>query len=439
MKTHYCCLTLGVAILLLAHAAYAATQRYALQLNGDAPYYSVTLTAPVYAASQRGDLGDVRVFNGAGEPVPYSLEADQARAVALPTLQAVRWFPLPAVSSGAQAGAPLGVTIAADGSLHATASNVPKAQQDTDLVDTGDRHVGALRVHLRNDNYQGAVEVEASADLTHWQPLTSSQLLKASYNGQSLGQERIALDDLRVRYLRLHWLDAAPDIASIEAEVLADAPAAHAGPRQWQEHIAARAGQAAGEYLFDTAGAYPVDRVRLDLPQINTVAPATIYSRSDAQQPWREVSPVMLYRLRQKGSEQHNPPLEIAPNTDKQWRVLVDPRNGGLGAGALMVAVAWQPATLTFVARGNPPFTLAAGHPGWASQAVGRAELMVGTASAAAASVGTVLPPMADEADPASVDPDARRRYVLWGALILAVAVLGGMAWKVLRHPASPG
>ena len=51
-----------------------------LDLDGTAAYYQLTVPQPVYAASRRDDLGDVRIFNGAGEPVPYSLDAPTAAA-----------------------------------------------------------------------------------------------------------------------------------------------------------------------------------------------------------------------------------------------------------------------------------------------------------------------------------------------------------------------
>ena len=100
-------------------AADNFAEHFALQLESGAAYYSVTLPAAVYAASQRSDLGDVRVFNGAGEPMPYSLDAPREAARSAPALHRVNWFPLPPAAPGAS-GAPLGVTITADGSLRAT-------------------------------------------------------------------------------------------------------------------------------------------------------------------------------------------------------------------------------------------------------------------------------------------------------------------------------
>ncbi|MDE1010116.1 MAG: DUF3999 domain-containing protein, partial [Paraburkholderia fungorum] len=348
-----------------AVAADRFAQRFALELESGAAYYSVTLPAAVYAASQRGDLGDVRVFNGAGEPVPYSLDAPREPSRAPATLRPVRWFPLPSAAPGGTS-APLGVTIAADGSLRATSAPPSREQQDAELIDVaretrGGARIDALVVHVRDDNYQGRVSVESSDDLRNWQPAGEAQLLKVSYNGSTLSQDRIELTGMRARYLRLHWLDGAPYIESIDAQLQAagaDSARSADTQREWRVGIVVRAGPKDGEYFFETGGPYPVDRLRLNLPQPNTVAPAVVYSRAGLEAAWREVSGATLFRLHNGTVEQSNPSLEMAPDTDRQWRVVVDTRNGGLGSGTLTVAAGWRPTTLTFVARGAAPFTL---------------------------------------------------------------------------------
>lgn len=416
-------------------------QRFSLALDGEAAYYSITLTPPVYMASQRSDLGDIRVFNAAGEPVPYSLAAARAATRTAPTLQAVRWFPLPQAGTEASTSrAPLGVTIAQDGSLHAAPVTPAREQGDGQLVDIGNitGQVDALLIHLSDARYQGRVSVEASDDLRTWQPVGDAQLLKASYGGHTLEQERVSLEDLHARYLRLRWLDGTPGIASIDVEVQAGESDSTPGTgtlRQWREGLAARAGAVPGEYLFETGGAYPVDRLRFSLPQLNTVVHALVYSRSNAQAPWREVLDATVFRLRNGAGEQSNPPLEIAPDTDREWRIAVDMGNGGLGGGALTVAAGWRPASLTFLARGAGPFTLAVGNAALEGASLNKADLQVGASSVeAAARLSGVIPTAAGGAAPATKDANAPRRYVLWAALLLAVTSLAAMAWCLARR-----
>jgi hypothetical protein len=416
--------------------AARVAQRFALDLDGSAAYYQLTVPQRVYAASRRNDLGDVRIFNGAGEPVPYSLDAPAAAAVP-PSRTPVHWFALPpARTDGGHA--PLGVSVAPDGSLRAAVTAPPAAKRAADLVDLShaDGEVDALLVHVSDDSYQGRVAVEASDDLRGWRSLGSTQLLKVGRGGDVLVQERIALEGTGPRYVRLDWLDGVPAIESIEIETQPrDARTADtsAVPRQWRDAVHVRAGSAPGEYLFDTDGAYPVDRVRVDLPQPNTVARATLQSRADAQAPWRDAAGAVLFRLRGTGGEQRNAPLAFAPNADRAWRIVVDMRNGGLGSGQPAVAIGWHPAALTFVARGTPPFTLGVGNASLTSSAVSRDALLVGMApEVRPARVGAALPASAVPPE-WSTDTEATRRYVLWGALVVAVGVLGTIAWRLAR------
>jgi len=72
--------TLAAGMLLVAAAAFAAEQpadfAYGLpvKFEGDEAFYQVELPAAVYQGVARRDLGDLRVFNGAGEVVPHALK-----------------------------------------------------------------------------------------------------------------------------------------------------------------------------------------------------------------------------------------------------------------------------------------------------------------------------------------------------------------------------
>ncbi|ALM87335.1 hypothetical protein ASB57_28010 [Bordetella sp. N] len=457
------------AALATASSAGAAqlVQRYALEQLASAPYYQVTLNDAVYAASHRGDLSDLRILNSAGEPVPYTFDSAVPPAQAA-TVKALRWFALPATGAGAAnpadtaADQALNVTIGPDGGLRAAARPPAPATRGGDVIDLGadGAPLSALLIHLQDSAWQGRVEVSTSGDLRDWTPVIQAPLLKAVNGGATLVQERVELDGLRSRYVRLRWPDGAPILAGVEGEFAAVDTTPPT--RAWRSGIETRNGAAAGEYLFDTGGAYPVDRVQFDLPQTNTVARGQLYSRPDAQAPWRLVAEGQLLRLQPASAtadEQRNPPWAVGTaagydyagasaghtsagrvDTDRQWRLLVDTRGGGLGSGRPTVALGWRSTVVTFVARGSGPFVLAVGDPAWGPAAVSLAELMPANAGAPAAMrIGRELAPM-----PASViaNPDAgdsKRRYVLWIVLIAAVGLLGVMAWRLSRSTPRAG
>jgi hypothetical protein len=52
-----------------------------------------------------------------------------------------------------------------------------------------------------------------------------------------------------------------------------------------------------GEFQFDLGTGPPVDRLNLELPELNTVTEADFLSRSDTKSPWHPVAQGVFYRL----------------------------------------------------------------------------------------------------------------------------------------------
>ncbi|EHP43667.1 hypothetical protein OR16_08196 [Cupriavidus basilensis OR16] len=413
----------------------AQAERFALATDRDAAYYAVTLDADVYTHSARAGLGDLRVRNGAGELLPYALDLPPEPAAEARTLRDVPWFALPAAQS--RQAAPMGVVIGTDGALRAASTPPAAGTAGAWLLDLSQLRddASAVVIGLPEGDYQGRVDVASSDDLQHWQPAGGAQLLRLSREGSSLSQDRIALGRLRARYLRLQWQGAPPAPARVQVETVAlSMPSPLA--LQWRDGIVATQAQPGGDYLFDSGGRFPAERVRIRLPQSNTVVQATLWSRPDAQSSWRMVSRGQLYRLAgAQGTEQESAQLAIGRNTDRLWRLSVEARAGGLGAGMPLLALGWRPAVVTFVARGAPPFSLAVGEPAGAAQepgAVARAELLAGPAPVIAEARITAMT-ASPQAAAVPADTQRNRRFVLWGALLLAVGVLGLMAWRLLR------
>jgi hypothetical protein len=255
----------------------------------------------------------------------------------------------------------------------------------------------------------------------------------------------------RAKYLRLSWRGSPAERAALPTLDAARGELAERtteAPREWGRIGEGRPAQT-GEYVFDLGGRFPVDRVRFELPQANTVVQMEILTRERADQPWRTLTRGVVYRLRQGGGDVTSPDLNVNANTDRYWLLRVDPRGGGLGAGLPVMHAGWIPHQLVFAARGAPPFQLAYGNR---------------QAKPAVLSIQTIIPGYRDD-DPRKVEAArtgaqqtisvhqaqaetqtelggaARReeavdwkRWSLWGALGLGVLVLGAMAWRLLRQ-----
>ena len=424
-------------------SAPAWAERFALTGTPGAPYYAVTLSEDVYAhARSIGDSGltDLRVLNGDGEPVPFTIEIPRDPAPQARTLQDVRWFATP-IDEGQKPGA-AGVVLGADGVLRATGTLASQESARAWLVDLSQLHdtLTALVVGLPAAEFQSGVTVQASDDLQHWNPVSQATLFRLSNQGSTLVQDRIEFTGLRAKYLRLTWQGKPPVPESVRAELAAGAsPLPADSSIQWRTGLAPVQTPAAGDYQFDTGGAFPVERVKIHLPQANTVVQATLYVRADAQAQWRPVTSTRLFRLAGAGGqgEQENAAISVPATGERYWRLQVDTRSGGLGSGAPQLAIGWRPATVTYAARGNVPFVVAVGEVARGNP-IARADLLAGASPAIAPAQLGAMSDSPSDAMTAEPPGGRTRQWVLWGALVAAVVVLGGMAWRLFRTSATP-
>lgn len=426
------------AVSLLSAPAWA--ERFALTGTPGAPYYAVTLSEDVYAHAHEASLADLRILNGDGEPVPFTIDIPRDPAPQARTLHDVHWFATP-IDDAQKPGA-AGVVLGTDGVLRATGAQPSQASVRAWVVDLSQLRdtVTALIVALPAAEFQSGVSVQASDDLQHWSPVAQATLFRLSNQGSTLVQDRIEFTGLRAKYLRLTWQGKPPVPEAVRAELAAGAPVALADNAiQWRSGLEPVQTPAAGDYYFDTGGVFPVERVKIHLPQANTVARATLYARADAQAAWRPVTSARLFRLSgaEGKGEQENAAITVPATGERYWRLQVDTRSGGLGAGAPQLAIGWRPATITYAARGNVPFMLAVAEVARGNP-VARADLLAGASPAIAqAQLGA----MSDSpADALTAEPPGgrKRQWVLWGALLAAVAVLGAMAWRLFRAPSVP-
>ena len=195
------------------------------------------------------------------------------------------------------------------------------------------------------------------------------------------------------------------------------------------------AGKQPGEYEFGLAASLPLDRLRLDLPEPNTLVAIELLTRAREQDPWRSTARAVVYRLTRDGVEVTSPPVVVQGGA-QHWLLRVDQKGGGIGAGQPGIQAGWLPQELVFIARGAPPFQLAYGNaqaqpgayaiqtivPGWRTDEA----LKAAPASTGAQSEVAGRAALRERAD--------YKAWMLWGALAAGVAVLAWMAWQLARQ-----
>jgi hypothetical protein len=432
-----------------------------LDIDGKEALYEVVLPAAVYRGVARADLGDVRVFNAKGDTVPYAWRPRRTSGPEPVTPVELTLFPLKAEAGAGVDGVSIRVHRGADGrtSIDVKSSGGRAGAEKRTVgyfVDLSafDHPLRALELDWQEvpDGYAGKLRVDASDDLGSWRTLVAqAPLVNLEMAGQRLQHRRIELPQQKAKYLRLSWVahdsvrPAPPELTSARGELVEKAPEA---AREWMS-AESRKGEKAGDYLFDLRGHYPLDRVRLHLPEVNTVAQVELLARSRAEQPWRPVARGVVYRLRRGESEITSPDMTFAVTTERQWLLRVDPRGGGIGSGLPRLEAGWVPHTLVFAARGEAPFQLAYGSHGAGPGGHAIETLIPGYndksgARLRAAKAGpqqTVNVASAQALEQQELGGVSQlkeridwKRWSLWGVLVLGVLVLGAMAWRLTRQ-----
>jgi hypothetical protein len=393
--------------------------------------------------------------------VPHGFRPRRTEKTEAGATIALTLFPLKAAAGASLDGLSISVRRSASGAMSVDVrsgnATAPPQQTVGYLVDMSahDRALRAIELDWKAaDGFSGKLRIDASDDLSNWRTLVSgAPLLNLQVGGQRLQQKRIDVPQQKAKYLRLAWVNegaknVSPEITAASGELAEKFVEA---PREWAKFGAAK-GDKPGEYVFDFKGQLPVDRLRLDLPDMNTIAQIEVLARDKTDQPWRSVARGVAYRLRQAEAEIGSPDIAVGASSERYWLIRVDPRGGGIGSGMPALNAGWVPHQLVFAARGAPPFTLAYGNAGNRAAQTGSLpieSLIPGYKNDAGASVRvaktgtqpTVNVQAASSQPQKALGGEARlqeqidwKRWSLWGVLGIGVLVLGVMAWRLVKQ-----
>ncbi|HMD73443.1 MAG TPA: DUF3999 domain-containing protein [Steroidobacteraceae bacterium] len=405
---------------------------------GESSAYRVPLPLAVYQGCVAEDLGDIRVFNASGELVPYALARPSAEQTVHRQSVALALFPLHGDVRAATDA--LRVTIDSPAGavrLHAEGV-VPTHAGVTQYILDGravKMPVTALQLHWPDDSkeFSGRVRVEASDDLGAWRPIAeSAPLANLHHDGQELVQNRVEFRPTEAKYWRLSWPSggASFDLVAVMAE-----PADDRVDRERATLVVD--GRAVPNHRddteFDLGGRLPVERVDLQLADVNSVVSAELMTRARLQDPWRPAGRGAFYRLKTADGDLHNEPLRIVVARERYWLVRVLAPSGEAATAPMRLSVTWIPDEIEFLARGAGPFLIAYGN---ASTRADEADFgsipLADRALPAVLAKQQVLGGQARLAVPPA--PFPMQRALLWAALILAATILAWMAYRLSKE-----
>jgi len=279
--------------------------------------------------------------------------------------------------------------------------------------------------------------VEASADLADWTPIGSTTLYRHSAgDAGALGSEAVPLGDadLGSRYLRLSWTSAQPLLAPVEVKGAWLAVARRA-ERDDRPAIATSAPRLIDAYdlRFALPRPLPIAAVAIALAGGEMLVPVRVLGRAAPDQPW---TPLGAGSLR-AGTVR---PIELGGAAFSLYRIEADRRTTGFAAPPRL-RLLFEPASLAALFNGKPPYTLAAGAAGVENPFLPVAELIPGYRRGAEARLpeATVAAATAPTLALAEAEGFSWREGLLWGLLLLGVAALGAMVWRLWRPARTPG
>lgn len=428
-------------------------------VSGNQAVVQLRVPRAVYLEARSSDLRDLRLFDSAGTPMPFSLverakDEQETRSTAPVAIFAVR-APAGArqdLLDGVQIrtrddGAVISVTApAARGSSDELASlvlDMQAAGRPENGKDTVEVSALVLTLPPGIDSYNGRVALETSDDLQRWEPLTEGSVSwLVNSQGARVHKNRIEFAPRSFRYARIAWLAGKP----IEfAAITADYGTRVRAPHQWENLVLqARPSSAGDDLVYAAPIAVPVEAVGLVFHVQNVVLPALLGQyqelpgREAGSKPadLRPVTGATFYQLTQNGQPRASGDVAVPLTHAAQW--VLRPQASLSDRPELRLL--WQPATLVFVAGGKGPYTLAFGRAGVQPAYVPLAQVAPGfsppeLAALEQAKAGT---PVQQHESSGAADQAGglfhRREFWLWALLLCGVAALAWMAWRLTRQ-----
>lgn len=386
----------------------------------------------------RADLADVRVLNGRGDAVPMAFAGEAQVQRSDPAPAPLPIFPVTSLEPAAGGAGHISIR-AADGTLIDVRGGRGEGGKREAivayLVDAT-----KLRDPVRALQFDWTAEpgtqvvnvrVEASEDLRTWTPVASSPLVKLEHGGQALGQPRVEFAARKAKYYRVTWSGPPFELRSLGAlaEERVQPP-----PREVRP-VRGAAGDRPGEFVFDAGARLPVEALRVLPQEENGVMAVEILARDDERKPWRPVTRATFYRLVRDGVRIDSPPLELR-HAARYWLLRTE-AGSGAGIAPPTLELHWRPAQVVFVARGDPPFTLAFGQADAKPAVLPVSSLIPGyerwaelrLPEARVAEVRTLRrePPFWKRF---GIDAEPKQA-ALWAVLVGGVLLLAFMAWRL--------
>ncbi len=410
--------------------------------------YKITLPLDIYRGLARNDLGDIRVFNAKAEIVPHELSRLSASTRTVATQEELPLFRIegnPDLSSTQNQ-----ITIAEDPtgkvlSVRFSDKEEAKAGPTSYLLDVRkfSNHLHALDFEWSAplSNQIIPLSVEASGDLSLWQPLSQGSVLaRFSYGQEFIEQGHVEFPARRIQFLKV-TMPTASNVTMVKALGSFTVGEEIAPRKEWTRIAGSVDPKDSARFLYNSQSPLPVSAVRLSLPEPNTLVRVVIKSRSSDRDLWVEQFSGVVYHLSANDQLLQSPHQELQRVVShRQWSVEINGKDAQIGSASPELLLGWVPHELTFLARGDAPFRLAYGSVAVTPPDFGVTSLgsLVANSSGqglapTSATLGSIIELGGKDklTAPPVVTPLPWRTWTLWAILAIFLIALGRMTWKL--------
>ncbi len=401
---------------------------------------------------------DLRVFNADGQSVAMALISDAPVQPNTPTVSFGPYAALPLFESASDRQQRGAIQVQMDGAIGkgrvwvqigeigsgADQSLTNTRQLPAVLFDTRHekRTVASLTLNAEiAPNTLATFSLASSSDLANWTPVAvKGPLFRFDGIGAPTNltlelQQPLSLEG---HYLRLSW----DGQAGIRVRSASGNPAkARQEPTYVGLPLPDGAADAAGNLSWRTGFVAPMAALQLQTDRANTLIPVRVLGRHEPAQPWQHLNQAVVYRVGAAELENTNSSIALH-NASVTWLRVEATHGMTLNGASLRASALFEPLRLVFVASGKPPFELAVGRPntnsGMVDAAVVRAAFAGPLENLPIASTGAGqlfdLAPWYQRLARLSSGGEVNSKTVLWLVLLLGVAILAGVAYKLSRQ-----
>ena len=443
----------GILLILLS-AQPAMAANFKLDAPGNKPFYQTNVPLEIYQQTHHSNLQDLTISNAAGEQVPYALVPyEQLHPETTSRKEMIALAFSPVKINALQSASNLQLALeksAATTSINITTNEAKPAASTVFLIDLGTKYppINELLVDWQGgENALHNIQVQSSADLKNWIFAGDATLINTT-SANSITQHAIKLNNNwnsanNARYLQIRPADANDTgvitITKVQARYdvlqMVEEIALWQAPQLIGREIEDKTGRI--NIDFESLGHYPANRLKVWLPQANTITYATIFARNASNVAWKQVG----YRelRRHKESEPLSSISDISAIDARYWRLQFNQAEGGIGTENPALYLGWLAPTIVWNARGQAPFSLAVGEnpsivntipiatmiPNYSAQKINNLP------------VANLIIAKQDAANPQAastwVAPRDYKTWLLWGGLLLGVLLLAGMAYSLIK------